>query len=590
MFAGNKRRSSNVKVMQLFYELKQQFPTIPDHVVTSCITTYIQSNAQEKNIVDLLETALAENNIGQMGRSSKHLESPPLNISPSPEIEQISAKANLNTNRTQTEMNESVDDNRNPIKPCDQIQAEFPPRTLAKRPNYLDFKTTIGDVRSEAKKTFDIQLSEKCKDVHKLLNSELSEKPPRSPLSAKRFAAKNSPTKVDKTLDIHKRSSNVESAGVVKKETCSTPTQTTDTLIGNSNLGLSLNVNCSVDVVQSPTQPKRTSTFQLTPSQPWLQTPTSPRSYTSVNLTLRPPTSTPQDPINITSQNSSLTYSTSSYDSQKGLQSRLQITVGPGSGSVSSLRVRPKSYHPQEQHLQEEVPTRAGSLNNLAVTSDPPVILKQQARIERLRIELKSEKAKLVIMKQEIDELEKNRLESEINLDMEKQLIREIKHLRYQCKELELDGDAFYNNIYTGQVINDFPTPPPRIRQQSRRRIQYTPPVDEGPKWNCDVCTFLNHPILDKCEQCDFPRILHGTKTETVNPNVTIDHLCMLNNIDVGRTTTRSLSLNNVPQGQVTRPIGFILDNEEANVQGHISTSRSVPNMIQDCFSNKNRV
>lgn len=114
--------------------------------------------------------------------------------------------------------------------------------------------------------------------------------------------------------------------------------------------------------------------------------------------------------------------------------------------------------------------------------------------------------------------------------------------------------------------------------------------MDEGPKWNCDVCTFLNHPILDKCEQCDFPRILHGTKTETVNPNVTIDHLCMLNNIDVGRTTTRSLSLNNVPQGQVTRPIGFILDNEEANVQGHISTSRSVPNMIQDCFSNKNRV
>lgn len=71
------------------------------------------------------------------------------------------------------------------------------------------------------------------------------------------------------------------------------------------------------------------------------------------------------------------------------------------------------------------------------------MILKQQARIERLRIELKSEKAKLVIMKQEIDELEKNRLESEINLDMEKQLIREIKHLRYQCKELELDGKYY---------------------------------------------------------------------------------------------------------------------------------------------------
>ena len=70
-----------------------------------------------------------------------------------------------------------------------------------------------------------------------------------------------------------------------------------------------------------------------------------------------------------------------------------------------------------------------------------PVILKQQARIERLRIELKTEKAKLVIMKQEIADLEKNRLKrecSQTDSEVEKQLLLEIKHLRCQCEQLAL--------------------------------------------------------------------------------------------------------------------------------------------------------
>lgn len=29
---------------------------------------------------------------------------------------------------------------------------------------------------------------------------------------------------------------------------------------------------------------------------------------------------------------------------------------------------------------------------------------------------------------------------------------------------------------------------------------------DEGTQWNCTACTFLNHPALNRCEQCEFPR------------------------------------------------------------------------------------
>lgn len=65
------------------------------------------------------------------------------------------------------------------------------------------------------------------------------------------------------------------------------------------------------------------------------------RSYTSVSLTLRPPSSEPQPPIDIRSEGSSLTYSTSSLD-PRGFQSRLQISIGPGSvGSVAAARIRP---------------------------------------------------------------------------------------------------------------------------------------------------------------------------------------------------------------------------------------------------------
>ncbi|XP_037080695.1 TGF-beta-activated kinase 1 and MAP3K7-binding protein 2-like isoform X1 [Pollicipes pollicipes] len=33
----------------------------------------------------------------------------------------------------------------------------------------------------------------------------------------------------------------------------------------------------------------------------------------------------------------------------------------------------------------------------------------------------------------------------------------------------------------------------------------------EGPQWPCGSCTFLNHPAISDCEQCEMPRIVLGT-------------------------------------------------------------------------------
>lgn len=41
------------------------------------------------------------------------------------------------------------------------------------------------------------------------------------------------------------------------------------------------------------------------------------------------------------------------------------------------------------------------------------------------------------------------------------------------------------------------------------RQSPRTQPRDEdyeGAPWNCDSCTFLNHPALNRCEQCEMPR------------------------------------------------------------------------------------
>lgn len=74
------------------------------------------------------------------------------------------------------------------------------------------------------------------------------------------------------------------------------------------------------------------------------------------------------------------------------------------------------------------------------------MILKQQARLERLRAELNNEKAKLEAVKKEAAELEKYRLERQLADDnLVKQLLRDIKHLRYQCKELQSDGKSLIN-------------------------------------------------------------------------------------------------------------------------------------------------
>jgi hypothetical protein len=48
-------------------------------------------------------------------------------------------------------------------------------------------------------------------------------------------------------------------------------------------------------------------------------------------------------------------------------------------------------------------------------------------------------------------------------------------------------------------------------------RLQHGDSAD-GPHWTCTQCTFQNHPLLDKCETCEMPRLLLGTDTCYCHP------------------------------------------------------------------------
>ncbi|XP_045475929.1 TGF-beta-activated kinase 1 and MAP3K7-binding protein 2 isoform X2 [Harmonia axyridis] len=643
MFGGSeRRRSSNVRFKQLFHELKQQFPTIPDEVIANCI-----SSSKDTNIVDELKSRVTsrcsseepmgrpsidnevpslkpeepdrrasvpedsprkkvlegrrhkrstktvkedcffdylegsspdtENNDGERGsrKLSSLLRKTVRSIKIPTKIDHKLTGRKHNNHRKQQSKRDSEDSSprESSTSPTDQEEAQasptvsalketFEPKTNGirerKTPPRVSSSATrrsemsksaaestrnsssstsspkrptslaLNSVKSDGKGWKNgLQLSEKCRNVPKLLNANLlSDKPPRSPVYNKKAVGAKGRNGVHDSKVISSPGSDKEetpsvskdsgvNTGARKKETVSTPTQTTETLLGDptgGSVNVSFNVNCSLDVIQSPVNPKRTSTLQVTPETPWgIREPTSPRSYTTVNLTLRPPCSTPQPPIDITSQNSSLTYSTSSFDSEKGLQKRLQITVGPTGGNVIASRVRPEGCEFEVSASTPttfDVPVRR-SVDGMAAYEDPPVVVKQQAMIERLRILLTNEKTRLTVLRQEVADLERKAIRSPSDIQKWSLMKHKIAHLRYQCRGLVPDGNdtnepEFYPNIYRGQQ-GILIAPDIRTSHQN----DYYQQDHDGPKWSCDVCTFHNHPQLNKCEQCDMPRFIH---------------------------------------------------------------------------------
>lgn len=461
---------TNISIMQLFYAMKQSFPTVPDNVVTECVMDNCHNRAA---CLDQLKAHLAKNLIGSSAYPAKSVrqqqqkqqqqvamfnelnsggEARPgsgmavaaangrtMSISSSSDAEcdmncnrnNINNNNNGNTSNVNNNVGNSIDRNKTTALRTGEnnwmrSRQQQPPtaviRTGGGVPRGMRFQSPKeGESGSAAVPQGRTPLTpNNSRPNHNINNSSVTADVERTtPATSDNNAAAASAaafSKVERPTTLNLQAN--RPLRIAPPIPSSSSTSSLSSLSGggsSSNLNdqllllsavtptetsASSSINLSVNVTLSPVMPQRskppippprhTSALTVQP-EPALMlpaiitTPTTagpnssaaaaagpPRSFTSVNFTLRQPTTTitttspgaktpttannngdttdqqqpPPQPIDISTAGSSLTYSSSSYDAKQGYQSRLQITVGNGGGSISAIRTRSPNFQP----------------------------------------------------------------------------------------------------------------------------------------------------------------------------------------------------------------------------------------------------
>ncbi|XP_037305592.2 TGF-beta-activated kinase 1 and MAP3K7-binding protein 2 isoform X3 [Pungitius pungitius] len=165
--------------------------------------------------------------------------------------------------------------------------------------------------------------------------------------------------------------------------------------------------------------------------------------------------------------------------------------------------VEPDPLHlsdPLSAHREKQIEPRRLSMGSDDAAYTQALLVHQKARMERLWHELELKKKKLEKLKEEVNEMEndltRRRLERS-NSASQIPSIEEMKQLRCRNRVLQIDIDCLTKEIDLLQTRDPGSKIVKPIADQEE---------DEGLQWNCTACTFLNHPALNRCEQCEFPR------------------------------------------------------------------------------------
>ncbi|XP_043498537.1 TGF-beta-activated kinase 1 and MAP3K7-binding protein 3 isoform X1 [Polistes fuscatus] len=565
---------SNIAIMQLFHELKQQFPALPDYVVSQCI-------AQNSHDREICARSL---------RATQESRPSPGAFPPPPPAAAVAAQHHHQSHYQQQQQHQQHYHQQQQQRCC-----------VMNHQSTQRITSNSNGSRPPRPASLDIGVAR------------------RFPIGCSRVAAASSSVTAIEPSAPSSAPASCKARGFFD-DVPSANTNGNNCVSSNVAPGFELNVNvaCSPagnrDFRTVPTIGTCKRSDLVVEPRPHYAEPQlaigkntgqfdHARSYTSVSLTLRPPSSDPQPPIDIRSQGSSLTYSTSSLD-PRGFQSRLQISIGPGSvGSVAAARIRPpmgparpNSLLPPAQISPQRPPglpagppsqlprptttmsapttpsvptiTNIISSNSLPATPSEPtaisppsspvkekplidqdqnrsplnqvaehqrkLVAEQLARKERLAKELRAEKGRLEAMKKELQSLARPPDSSISPQELKIKLRSEIYQLQIECDRLadEVDqwsdprvplgetNEEFYQGIYTGQPFLPFShLAPPPLPSQPPAWQPSTGAADindreedrDGPSWVCRMCTFDNHPLMNKCEQCDMPRLLdHG--------------------------------------------------------------------------------
>ncbi|KAG6450643.1 hypothetical protein O3G_MSEX006687 [Manduca sexta] len=539
---------TNISLMQLFHELKQKFPGVPDHVVSNTIELYCHDKqACETHLHSEVKASLTHAyHASSSAAARKHQLrlNPPLKcrnqaiikheVAKSTAVKSITCQgpqkailstAEVNTekeNKPNTDANQNIveakndevtKNNNTPTSPVtvinidncfakysvespsdieltnENVKEEEPANTE----NHEELFSSPENNKEERK---DLEQSEstnykilKSSKIKSNLNERLEKSREKKTIKKEEKQPQEKP-KRPSTLDFIKPNPDIAFKQTLKEpeaETCRTvspvpslPKNESQPMQGakpNTSfrsergypLNFSVNVNCHMDLCRGY-------------GDPWLEDYESPRAITSVNLTVCTPTSNMASPVR------------ESREDEGGFEGHVTVTVSPSTTRPPRRRAPPPPAQPSR--IDSPRPTRAAP-EPPGTNGDRSLIERQKERLNRLATALNQEKGRLAQLTKET-----NILAGPPPTPAAAQRLREyVERLRDQCdtlaKRLEMgttesdESRNFYSNIYTGQ------------RPSS--------------SWQCHMCTFRNHPLLDKCEECDMPRILVGTPSHRTN-------------------------------------------------------------------------
>ncbi|XP_065083270.1 type-2 histone deacetylase 1 isoform X2 [Ochlerotatus camptorhynchus] len=327
---------SNISIMQLFHEMKQKFPTVPDHVVSELVTANCHNRPA---CIDSLEKAV----LGTPAAAQAY---------PSQSIHSSSLKRRINErklNKLESSLSggssgsssreSSVDKTSKCMGDASGSNFVSANNSINNNNNRIPNTTTTivngstGDLSRDGGSVNNTADNHPMTTVFDNNNNRIApSRPTTLPFSGPR------PTRVAPLPPI-------------------SSSQTTSSELGET-INVQLNVTVSPVASRSPIGQRHTSILQLQPEPPYsrelaqassrFNTPgplpagANSRSSTSVNLTLRQPSEGPQSPIHIHA--SPLKYTAKGFNAQSGIQSKLEITFRDGFGSISAMRTHVPGY------------------------------------------------------------------------------------------------------------------------------------------------------------------------------------------------------------------------------------------------------
>lgn len=323
--SGGPCSCSNISIMQLFHEMKQEFPKVPDDIVQQHVT---ENCHNRRACIDQLRRATTAT-------------TPTTTMYPSKSIHSNQQTPRSPVNGTKWANNQNLKQISEMFENSSSDASASSDRKV-KRPSTLALRRAPDPPTSSNTSTAST---------------------PSSTTNLSKFSSPTSSTSslVASTSSI---SSNPNNQVGVNPKFHHNVTLDSSAAKYNDSLNVQLNVTVSPISSSAPPIPPRPSrhvsqmnvrpepafTRMLDPKyvQPGETSASAgtagQRSYTSVNFTLRQPTSilpSPITPIDIQAGPSSLTYSSSSFDAKQGYQSHLKITVaGNGESCIQAVRTK----------------------------------------------------------------------------------------------------------------------------------------------------------------------------------------------------------------------------------------------------------